>query len=488
MLTTFLNITTHSIPMQKLSEVVKDGIRTHMVRKFPNLPGIKRIGERLVVPDSLNKIDEKIKNPELFLKRISRIAMTISGLNNNSLLEQIEEDRGFMPMFFVDDVIKNIEENSLLIPQILELISRSDDPMNYTKFLSRRNMKKDNINRFVDSSSFFAGDRIPVFEPVNENEIKRTRDMLEIAKNGDVKDLILHIYKELKDIHEREDNPDEMINIIESDVVEIAYTFLHNSPKKREELENLIRNHELHKLFELTGSEVNYFYENFEEMALGDTPLGHPTSGYPIVYSEEYGPLVYCGKFDKFGLMGYKSYDPNVLSEQDVSGYALGKHLVVNSEKDSTVQHELQHTFNSIIALDLSEKDDEYAAYLASIAFSENPIKDFSIILSYVDQVLDEEDNGLLNDNHFLAQNLIIRNIGRYFKIPILAGQIFDMLGLHTEKSIQNEILASLRYRLKIQSKSAEEGLRDYVRLLLNKFYVKRVGISYDGMLEPFKK
>ncbi|MEM4295452.1 MAG: hypothetical protein QXS91_01440 [Candidatus Anstonellales archaeon] len=105
------------------------------------------------------------------------------------------------------------------------------------------------------------------------------------------------------------------------------------------------------------------------------------------------------------------------------------------------LQHELQHAFDFLIFDRHTGIFGEYRSYLAELAFSDPKL--------FLETELEINNN----DGHSLAKSILLKDMGKRTLI---------------EKS--------------------REEISEIARYLLNKNYKERLGLSYDDILEPFKK
>lgn len=120
-----------------------------------------------------------------------------------------------------------------------------------------------------------------------------------------------------------------------------------------------------------------------------------------------------------------------------------------NDEKYQTLQHEIQHIFNKVTFMSLYEFDDELSSCVAEYVFPEN------ININLLIDIIRESKN---------------KKKGNFS----LTGAAF----LKLAKSLGKRALEN----------ASEKEIKNKAKELLNEFYWKKCGLTYDEIIEPFEK
>ena len=166
---------------------------------------------------------------------------------------------------------------------------------------------------------------------------------------------------------------------------------------------------------------------------------------------------------------GYKiPGSPNVVGKAILNRNDM---LIASPGSKDIVQHELQHLFDNLNLIDGDSIEKEYRAALASIVFSENLSMAYQrIYYSYFVEALKKET--LISEPpgkpHYEARRKIVCEIER---------TLFQEVGLKTFKA-----------RINREERHLPEEVRTTALKLLNEAYKKKAGLTYDEILEPFKK
>jgi hypothetical protein len=120
-----------------------------------------------------------------------------------------------------------------------------------------------------------------------------------------------------------------------------------------------------------------------------------------------------------------------------------------DDEKYQTLQHEIQHIFNKVTFMNLSEFDGELSSCLAEYVFPEN------INVKLLIDIMKESKN---KKKEYLS----------------FTGAAF----LKLAKSLGRRTLEN----------ASEKEIKNKAKELLNEFYWKKCGLTYDEIIEPFEK
>lgn len=175
--------------------------------------------------------------------------------------------------------------------------------------------------------------------------------------------------------------------------------------------------------------------------------------------------LPFEDEFHDFGINAYKVSNPEMLdllpSEPEEKGeYVLGgftdwMDIVLGSNDGSLVQHELQHLFDNIIRVAGKQTDREYRATLAELAFDENVGERY-----------------------------------RSMEYQSVGDQVFRALEMRAFKSWPAHREAQLLILRQIRPMCNDDpaAIKARALLLLNRAYREACGLSYDEIIEPFKR
>jgi hypothetical protein len=131
------------------------------------------------------------------------------------------------------------------------------------------------------------------------------------------------------------------------------------------------------------------------------------------------------------------------------------KHKVImTSEIDYALQHELQHVFDNLIGIDGDLREREYRAYLAGLIYSTDSLSHLMNIPSFIEKTINEQGEEMFKGkykNNYLALITIMNEFKDFYE---------------TDVEVTNE---------EIKNKSS---------FLLDKNYVKNTGMTYKKLLD----
>jgi len=402
-------------------------------------------------------------------------------LDEHNLLSGLSEDVSYL-----------IEDDLYFIATAVGLASKSSKPLDYMCFMAR----PVDYERFFSSANIFLGDRKIAFEEVPEEKKSRADKIIKLISDDSEEALreLLEITKEYVTYSK-----------LDKAYAYFIAAFVWNDEGKvleifRNEASELYQKYveDMKMVSEITHGTAVSEIDNFEfKIRRSDAHDFFEDHGfYPYDMGEKFPKLIPISKqFRVDGLKGCVVAEPEILYRGGVDGMAKIDSMIIASDSTTLIQHELQHLFDALIfnlCIYYSKPvQDEYRAYLASIAFSENPaavyreLYDTSLVEFMKKKTSISEP---LSESHYEARLKIKREIERLL--------IQEEAGMEATARINGEEILSEKLRTTIlkvaeeayDGKISSEKLRTVVLKLLNEAYKNEVGLTYDEILEPFKK
>jgi hypothetical protein len=185
------------------------------------------------------------------------------------------------------------------------------------------------------------------------------------------------------------------------------------------------------------SEEIEFSLDGIDCFEKSDMLFGLRRIGLFIEGTEILGELVPFDQEFYAGPIAVYVANTELCRKYGMRGFVTDTEILVESPTPRIVQHELQHVFDHIIlGMDFENVEKEYRAILAQILFSKKPDSEYFRLLMKMNTL----------EIHLLAQKRIIREMS---KAPRVA---------------------------------------DRARELLNEAYRKASGLTYDQILEPFRR
>lgn len=229
--------------------------------------------------------------------------------------------------------------------------------------------------------------------------------------------------------------------------------------RKRKETLKLFNKRE--KINEFNGAKTNFemdLYNGLVTIKNKEDKL-HVEVNYLRLFGDEF-VFKYDMEYQKINFGNLNLY---VISNDDLYKLALpfggitSFNVIFTSDREKTIQHELQHGFDNVLGISYLFKpwEREYNAFLAGIIFS-NSKEALGSIYDEINMVKWNEElwNFYEKDIHYKA------------KLQIVS----DLLDLWVDK------------------KSSEEQIKHAALILLDRIYKKKTGMSYEEIIKEVKK
>ncbi len=326
---------------------------------------------------------------------------------------------------------------------LADICMHSANPPKYAALLSNEYVSP---SLFASRAAFFTSREV-VFSDVPEDALKLRGILLSLEGNPSKNSIkrALRLFKKI------DDSPRGMEELFFTSAYSLIPVFLGGRegileaacelwPKKAKEFRELdgatmLMEEEEGKIDELPSLSLSLGKLGLQYM--------HGAEGFPKFLKFKRG---FSSSFS-----GVIAEEPEIMHNLGISGKAIANFLVVDSDSKSTIQHELQHLFDSFLGFFTNSAENERRAYLGALAFA--------------------PDSGLLEEI------LIFRSwMGNMHKI---------LGGPHA--LAKDMIYAALKER-GIKSKSPIGKIQFAALDLLNSAYKKLVGLTYAEILEPFSK
>ncbi len=334
--------------------------------------------------------------------------------------------------------------------EIIDICRNSSGQMDYLQFIGRFNF---NIHFFLSSVGLFAEDRKPVFSDVPEEKKAVGMEMLRLIKDGS-RDAL----NKLISILERETSGRDGQSTWDLDISELEATIAITLWKDDEEVWEAMaeqspkKTSELLDFFETYGGADTIKNPEVTNMFLSEYGI------YLCIDEKLNGKLLTFDKLFRKGVLNCYLINPEDVVQQtdttaEMTAYLIAGGWVSHSDillishegmaaDDSMLQHKLQLLFDELVDIGGNPLNREIRAFLAALAFS-------------------EETGAALQELHKLAS------------LPPIG---------------QNYAEATDWALDRIRHLDSAKQIKETARKLLNEEYRKACGLTYDEILEPFRK
>ena len=388
---------------------------------------------RAMAEEAMKGIDvpSSAKDRKMFLEGVSGIFQKIAGGQAGELIDM---NRRRVRGLALNKQLELIRSELLHMRRAIKIAGRSSIPGEYAKYLGRPEF---DIDVLLHSAVLFARGREVEFLPINNEIMKiRARFLRELKKNDAQK--VISILRD--NLNDAKDDPAvayEIYGLLGKDL-ELAKALLAKAePKRYYEMKKCLEENDPEGAGVLFLKKVDVDTRWDVLRSLVDIGIyANPMTAELVQFNES---------FSVDGISGFIARNGKDLLKREVEGVSRENELIVASR--SAVQHELQHVFDNISLTDAEiapEEEGEYRAYLGELAFSDERVRICASFMNGVDE--EPEDNA-----HYHAR----KRIGR----------------LLIDKSPND-------------SKSVIRIAMD----LLNEAYRKACGLTYEQIIEPFKK
>jgi len=407
---------------------------TGQARSFRRLPKqlrskFKAAIERSEIPDSID------------FETIGRISANVLNDTHFLILPQIEGED--LRNWWYDTILEQFDN----LEHVFNVISRSSKPDEYAAFLAREEFL---ILPFFNGTYLFS-DRGVDFEELPEEKRKLAEEFMAIYQKGDVTSRLVEML-EVRAIENEEDGnhqiPEEERPYFARKIAKhvIAHLF---GEEKAGDMGDIERDEVSHTL--KAALSVLERHSWARHMLVKTTLLDFGTYYEESEYGRIIIPISMASKKDKMDC--YYVDDDQFWKSINARGIQLGSDILLGVVEESTVQHELQHLFDRNLHLGTNRVRDmpgwEYRARLAELLFASNPEESMKKMLAQVKGVSGDEKVSL--------------------DIYATAAALFALKeGLFRDNDMAR-ILAEAKQELDQQ-------------------YQKLVGLTYDEILEPFRK
>ncbi|MCP4647162.1 MAG: hypothetical protein GY852_05405 [bacterium] len=434
-------------------------------------------------------LPENLKGKDAFLSELSKVGgMLYSKLYlRGPLARMIRIEQMCLPEALIEKDMEMFFRALDMIIDVSRISSNSSRPMAYLRFLDREGHDP---KIFLESVGLFARREELQFMPIprDKDEIgMRIVSLVEENTDESLRELIVTLNELNLDMvefppEERDDTPPPIESILfplaayitgqpERVLNALKEVYPEEFLEKYDEvLEEFMP--QLEGELDLSGERFEYILnhilqDRLLEVGLYAYPGGGRENLFQVSQRVEFGPRDING----FNFSGAVLSDPRVLIKRSMTaGEAIRNVMILSSESEMLLQHELQHLFDTLISNSSADPvQKEYNSFLAEIAFG--PSNDIGKVIM-----------GLL------ASPLSPRAAERPHKDA--AQRILDDLKLGV--SVADEGTPHSGYLVgrlmdAIGNRSITKIQRD-ARNLLNQAYRKAVGITYDQIVEPFSK
>lgn len=403
-------------------------------RSFRKLPKqlrdkFKAAIERSEVPDAID------------FETIGRLSSNVLNNTNFLVLPQIEDED--LRSWWHGVILKQFDN----LEQVFNVISRSSKPDEYAAFLAREEFL---ILPFFNGTDFFS-DRGVDFEELPEDKRKLAEEFMAIYQKGDVTARLVEML-EVRTIENEETGnqqiPQEERPYFARKIAKYIIVHLFGE-EKADEVEDIERDEVSHTLKDALSILERHSWARHMTVKTSLLDFG-------IYYEEsEDGrilvPINMVSKKDRMNC--YYINDEHYWKSINARGIQLGTDILLGVVEESTVQHELQHLFDRNLHLGTNRVREmpgwEYRARLAELLFAPNPEQSMKLML--------DQAKGVSGDDKFPLD--IYATAAALFALKEDLFRDDDMV----------RILAEAKQELDQQ-------------------YQKLVGLTYDEILEPFRK
>ncbi len=430
-------------------------------RESPALKPLDRFPKS--VHDRLRSQFEGIVLPKSRSKR-NRFLENIGPLAEHVLSDQKRRAISEMPAEFDESsdfqqfMAHSIERKFSGIRPVLELSLKSSNPSGYLKFLAPRGPNF--IDHFEQIAGFFSTGRNTQISYVSDKAKENRERLRKIQEEGSFEELLslLEYANSTLGWSEWIEHDLELYllaGMLYSDMEHALRFAIEKDPIFETVMSSLGDTFESEiEDFKARGAYVQKVREMFHNLGVFPTPEG----------IRDFKGILQFGIFSGYIV----DKDDSILMGRPGVVYPHESLLVVGSDSEGVIQHELQHIFDSMVVGD-NDEDDEYRTKLAELLF-----------------VSDMTPQKWIEDRIYAIRMIAANNIRLERGEPPISPippehekaekKLFIDLGL--------DILGSLLGN----ARPPTENLLERARQLFNDSYRRLCGLTYDEILEPFRK
>ena len=362
---------------------------------------------------------------------------------------------------FKNGKIERLAKIFSLVAETVKTAQRSSKTSEYMQFLARDNF---NVLPFLKSIGIFARERKIIFEEVPKEDIEIGKKVLELGR-GTTDDSLRRLAKLALELHQMRNvefgiDPEDAPDI---DGVFHALLAFSNDSSRALRI--------VHEQYPEDCAEHEMLMDEIGESEYTWCSDPKTVRAYTMNLFRDYGILIYeendllvpmpFQKFFKFGtLEGFIISEPELLHKTGCRGVAMTNTekgvMLLDSDDEDIVHHELQHLFDDLISVGGDSVSDEYRAYLSALVFSKNP------------------------------QNICRRMIPEPEEVIAMAVLNVSSAHLKAQLRIKRQLIKAKV--VAVLSHEVSDRVRDAAIRLFDKAYKKECGLTYDEILEPFKK
>lgn len=351
------------------------------------------------------------------------------------------------PKSIVDGQLCLIERRLGDLRRIAGLSQNSQAPLAFLRFLARPALSP---RHFLGSAGNFSGARKTEFTDVPAELCETGKALLHLLR-GRPENYLSALVRTLRDAFARDGLDDscmvqEVAAFITRDQAGLLATLEEEHPGLYDEYKQHL-------------ALLAAYRDRFPDQENKSFLMAHILlANYGLLLLEEEEPVLlpFHRRCTIGHMQGYVIDDQEYFRKRKIGGFARGSIMVLRSDSDMIVQHELQHLFDTTCAINGNQVLREYRAKLAELAFSDSP-----------------------------------RDVYRTMRSDARFGDFEAMLFGGSSKEphrIANKRIIGAMRGSGIRNGASDEEFRGAALRLLNVAYKKACGLTYDQILEPFRK
>jgi hypothetical protein len=369
------------------------------------------------------------------------------------------------PSFVSDKSLELMESRLSETVKATELAQHSCRPDDYMRFLARNGF---DLLGLLDSAGIFTNGRQVVFEDISAEKMAAGSEIIRLVNDGSeasLRHLMAILTYGIEQEWQKGAKPgDEGMEVfVQADLSSSIMAIW----KDKKAAENA-----LGKVYQDIENFDPDAFEAFGEKESGgsiqdvDQMIAHPNLLPYGIFLHENELLRFSRCFEKEIFTGYVLTEPEFFKRRRVGALVMSGHVMLlqPGSSKSTVQHEMQHMFDGMVGLRDDRISKEYRAMLAEIIFSQN-----------------HKEAWDRTCNRFAA-GMITRLMARTADIDV-----YNKVAARIIMAVEDIIGMPALVKARISSKTMD-AIVDASRKLLNESYRKACGLTYDEILEPFRK